>query len=82
MWKSNRNNILMGSASMVSRKRHHDRILQQAHALVVLRIVTSEKGVNQHAADDEEAADHRCSEDALAQFEVIPKRSGKSRLTS
>jgi len=38
--------------------------------------------VNQHAADDEEAADHRCSEDALAQFEVIPKRSGKSRLTS
>src|SRR5260370_21971366 len=47
-------------------KRHHDRILQQAHTLVVFGVVAAEEGVHQQAANSEEAADYRCSEDAFA----------------
>src|SRR5437899_9102981 len=39
--------------------------MQQAHALVILRVVTPEKGVNRESAQGEIAPDYNCSEDAL-----------------
>src|ERR1019366_1221081 len=46
-------------------KKHHDRILQQAHALVILRIPAPEEAVQGKPADHIKAAHHHQSEDCL-----------------
>src|SRR6266446_887594 len=45
---------------------HQDRILQQAHALVVFGIMAPKEGVDQQAADDKEASDYDGAENAFA----------------
>src|SRR5207245_8554431 len=56
---------LDGQPEHGQKKSHHDGILQQAHALVIFRVLTPEKGVNGEAAQGEKAPDYNCSEDAL-----------------
>src|SRR6266850_5281233 len=45
---------------------HQDRILQQAHALVVFGVVTPEESVDQQTAHDKKAADYNGAENAFA----------------
>src|SRR5260370_41189929 len=47
-------------------KRHQDRVLQQAHALVVFGVVAAEEGVHQQADGHKEGTDYTTAEDAFA----------------
>src|SRR5581483_6487393 len=45
---------------------HHDVVLQKAHALVIFRVITAEKGMNRESADQEIAPDDDRAEKSLA----------------
>src|SRR6266850_5154708 len=57
---------LDGQSEHGEKKGHQDRVLQQAHALVVFWVAAPEEGVDQQAADDKKAADDDGAENAFA----------------
>src|ERR1700686_1219178 len=58
---------LDGQADHGQEKDHQDGVLQQALALIIFRVVAAIQSVNSKAADSEEAADYRGSEDDFAE---------------
>src|SRR5947209_14574769 len=55
-------------------KCHHDGILQQTHALIILAIVAAEQSVHDEPADDEVSANDDRSKDALPQIRSDPEK--------
>src|SRR2546429_5450083 len=58
-------------------KCHHDGILQQTHALIILGIVAAEQSVHDEPADDEVSANDDRSKDALPQIRSDPEKVGQ-----